>query len=165
MPPRLYWADTPELSGRLCITRRPRGGGHLRADVASWRDCGIDVVVSLLEADEAERLDLGGEGRACVSLGLAWVSFPVADFAVPALIEAAAATIDALARQMAAGRSLAFHCYASRGRSPTLAACVLVRRGLSADDAVARLSAARGHAIPETVEQRRWIADYARSIG
>ena len=49
------------------------------------------------------------------------------------------------------------HCYASVGRSPTLAASVLVTLGMSAAEAWREIQRARGTEVPDTVAQRRWV--------
>ena len=38
--------------GRLAIVPRPRGGDWLEDEVRAWREAGVDIVVSALEADE-----------------------------------------------------------------------------------------------------------------
>lgn len=164
MEPRLYRVVAPELKGQVVITRRPRGFEFLDDDVASWRAQGVNVVVSMLERHEAAALGLDQQGAICARHGIEFVSVPVADFAVPPSIEAVRTIVDGLVAHLEAGRSVALHCFASRGRSPTLAAAVLVQQGLSADDAVARLAFARGLHVPETRQQRQWIDDYARAL-
>jgi hypothetical protein len=44
------------------------------------------------------------------------------------------------------------------GRSPLLLACILVSRGLAAEDAWKAIGTARGLPVPDTVEQREWLA-------
>jgi len=43
------------------------------------------------------------------------------------------------------------------GRSGLIAAGALVTAGMSADKAIEVVSAARGHAVPETAAQDQWI--------
>ena len=161
MNPALYFAETPGYCGRIAISGRPRGGAALDHDVASWRARGVDVVVSLMAEDEAARLGLADEGLVCGRHGITWMSLPIADFTVPPSIDVAVPTIERTAAAMTAGKGVVFHCYAGRGRSPTLAACTLVHRGMAPLDAIDRLSIARGHPIPETAAQRQWIVDFA----
>jgi protein-tyrosine phosphatase len=71
-------------------------------------------------------------------------------------------TAAAIRAHLAAGRGVAVHCYAGLGRSPLLAAMVLIDHGLDATEAIARVSRARGAAVPEMPEQHTWLADYAR---
>jgi protein-tyrosine phosphatase len=163
MSPTLYWVPTPEVTGRIAITRRPRGFQYLDEDIASWRTRGIDVVLSLLAADEALSLGLDQQGTLCTRHGIRYLSFPMPDFSAPLSQESVEPIIQDLAATVRSGLTAAVHCHASRGRSPTLAAAVLIELGLTADDATARLSLARGLAVPETHEQRLWIANFERS--
>ena len=59
----LFWVPGP-WRGRLAIARRPRGGDWLDDEASAWRQADIDVVVSLLENDEAAQLDLLRERQA-----------------------------------------------------------------------------------------------------
>lgn len=160
MTPRLYPVALSEFKGRLAITRRPRGFEFLAADVANWRAAGIDSIISMLEEGEASEIGLEDEGAACMAQGLRFVSAPVTDFGLPAAIAAIEPVIVQLAGELKAGRYLAFHCFASVGRSPLLAAATLVNAGLSADTALARLSTARGMRVPETEAQTQWVYYY-----
>ena len=47
------------------------------------------------------------------------------------------------------------------GRSGLVAACLLVMKGWSPRAAVEKVTAGRGIAVPETVEQRHWLDHYA----
>jgi protein-tyrosine phosphatase len=164
MEPWIKWVDAPELNGRVAIIRRPRGGKFLNRDLASLRDRGITTIVSLLADVEIQDLELDRAADACRAAGITFVWLPIDDFGVPASATAAREAIEQIAAIVQGGSAAGFHCYASRGRSPTVAACVLVKMGLSSDDAVQRLSAARGHVVPETETQRQWIAKFEQEL-
>jgi hypothetical protein len=55
MPDTIFWIDGP-WRGRLAIVTRPRGGDWLEDDMTSWRRAGLDLIVSLLTADESAEL-------------------------------------------------------------------------------------------------------------
>jgi protein-tyrosine phosphatase len=164
MEPWIKWVSTPELPGRVAITRRPRGGEFLDRDIATLRDGGLTMLVSLLAEAEALELGLDRQGDTCRAAGLAFVHVPVRDFGVPGSFDVALAAVDQIAAGISQGGAAGFHCYASRGRSPTLAACTLVRLGLSSEDAIARLSTARGMPVPETETQHQWIAEFETRV-
>jgi hypothetical protein len=60
MTPDLFWIVAP-WRGRLAIATRPRGGDWLEDELKGLRRAGVDVVVSLLETNEADQLDLVNE--------------------------------------------------------------------------------------------------------
>lgn len=53
---QIYRLQAPK-AGRLAIMPRPRAGGWLEDEIASWKESGVDVVVSLIE--RAEIIELG----------------------------------------------------------------------------------------------------------
>ena len=147
----IYWV-TP----RLAILARPRPGDWLQDEVASWREQGIEVVVSLLEIHEELELGLTDEAAICEEAGLHFVALRIADRGVPVDVTAVAGLVDQLAN-----RVVGVHCRAGVGRSALFAACVLVAQGLDADEALTRIAGARGVEVPDTEEQREWVRRFA----
>jgi predicted protein tyrosine phosphatase len=154
--PDLFWIPGP-WRGRLAIAARPRGGDWLEDEANGWRHAGIDVIVSLLEADEAAQLDLVGEAKAADANGIRFISFPIPDRGVPASAPAAASLIADVAGVLAEGRNVALHCRQGIGRSGLIAAGVLAASGMSPTRAIEVVSSARGLTVPETSEQRLWV--------
>jgi len=159
----LFWIPGP-WRGRLAIAARPRGGDWLDDEASAWRRAGINVVVSLLEDEEAAQLDLVDERQAAEGRAIGFVSFPIPDRGVPASTEAAIEVIARIAAQLEAGKNVAVHCRQGVGRSGLIATGVLMNSGLQAEEAMDAVSSARGIAVPETVEQRRWIEQLASSV-
>jgi protein-tyrosine phosphatase len=156
MKANLFWIPGP-WRGRLAIAPRPRGGDWLGDEASAWRRAGIDVVVSLLEDDEAAELDLDDERQAAENQAIRFISFPIPDRGVPASTEAALSTIGAITAQLDAGKNVAVHCRQGIGRSGLVASGLLMISGIKADEAMRIVSSARGISVPETPEQRRWI--------
>jgi hypothetical protein len=52
-------------------------------EVRSWSQAGIAVLVSLLEEEEIEELELGGEPGLTTNAGIEFVAFPIKDREVP----------------------------------------------------------------------------------
>ena len=78
----IYWIDGG-WSGHLAILLRPRGGDWLEDEVRSWRQTGVDIVVSLLTAEEIADLQLAQEAELSQRHGVRFLSFPIADRGVP----------------------------------------------------------------------------------
>ena len=155
MTPDLFWIPGP-WRGKLAIAARPRGGDWLQDESRGLRRAGVDVIVSLLEEDEAAQLDLAGEAKAVEANGLRFISFPIPDRGVPASTPAAVSLMASIAGALEEGKNVAVHCRQGIGRSGLIAAGVLMTSGLSPQQAMEAVSSARGLAIPETPEQRSW---------
>jgi len=160
MGTELYWVDGP-WPGKLALAARPRGGDWLADEIADWRRAGIDTVLSLLTPDEEGDLDLQNEGTEVRTQGLEFVSLPIPDRQVPASEASITSALERLDTTLRSGKNAVIHCRQGVGRTGLVAACLLVTKGLNPETAVRNLSAARGVAIPETPEQRRWIDHYA----
>ena len=156
MKPKLFWIPGP-WRGKLAVTSRPRGGDWLDDEIKSWRKAGLDVVVSLLEKDEAAEFELGAEGEVAESKGIRFVSFPIPDRGLPASTQEALSLFSALATELERGKNVAVHCRQGIGRSGLIAAAVLFASGMGVDNALEVVSAARGEAIPETAVRLQWI--------
>jgi protein-tyrosine phosphatase len=117
----------------------------------------VDLVVSLLEDEEAEQLELEFESDASASNGVRFVSFPIPDRGVPVSTRDALALLRDIVRALDHGKIVAVHCRQGIGRSALIAAGALVTAGITADQAISVVSAARGQPVPETAAQHRWI--------
>jgi protein-tyrosine phosphatase len=147
--------------GRLSTMPRPRGGEWLDDEMASLRREGVDMIVCLLTLDERAELELTGEPDAAQRAGIEFVHFPVVDFGVPDHTEVRP-LLERLNQRLAEGGYVAVHCRGGIGRSSIIAGAILASQGNSAEDAWAMVSQARGIRVPETDEQRQWLADHIR---
>ena len=160
MPNKLYWLDE-KWPGRVAMAARPRGGDWLRDEIADWKRSGINTVLSLLEPAEEKDLDLRDEQAEVQRLGLEFLSFAIPDRDVPRSEEKLAQALEKVDRALSNGKNVLVHCRQGVGRSGLVAACLLVRKGMSPGAAVEKISAARGVAVPETELQREWIDHFA----
>lgn len=158
-----YWIPTP-TPGRLAVSARPRGGDWLENEVAGWKRTGANVAVSLLTSEEETEFDLSSEADLARASGIRFESLPVPDRGVPASREAVAELVGRLAADLTAGKTVVVHCRQGIGRAGLLAAAVLTALGLDVDAAFRTIEAARGRPVPETAEQRRWVAEFATRL-
>jgi protein-tyrosine phosphatase len=163
MRTELYWIDGPWL-GHLAISSRPRGGDWLEDEVRSWRQDGIDVVVSLLTGDETTDLDLTQEAELCRVHGLQFLAFPIVDRSVPSSRRATLDFVEKLDNTLTEEKNVVIHCRQGIGRSALIAACLLVLTGMDPETAFQRVSAARGVSVPETPEQRDWVIEFSKKL-
>ncbi len=161
--PDLFWIPGP-WRGRFAVTTRPRGGDWLEGEAIGWRRAGIDVVVSLLEDEEETQLDLQAERKAAEASGIRFISFPIPDRGVPASLPDAVTLIASLSDALETGKNVAVHCRQGLGHSGLIAAAVLANSGLSPDQAIEVVSAARGQTVPETASQRSWVESVPRAV-
>jgi protein-tyrosine phosphatase len=144
----------------LAIVLRPRGGHGLRDELLAMQSKGIEVLVSLLEEEEAEMLDLAEEGPLAEQIGLQFLSFPIPDTHIPHQTAAFRVFVAGLADRLRAGESIGIHCRGSIGRSTLTAACALIHLGWEPNAALEAIEAARGCPVPDTEEQEEWILRY-----
>lgn len=163
MRSNICWIDQPNGS-RLGIMARPRAGDWLDDEIALWRDDGVAAVISLLEPEETEELDLGREAELCRRNGIEFHAFPIPDRGVPDYRAAARIALSAC-EMTVRGQPTAIHCRAGIGRSSLMAGAVMVCSGVEPAKAFEAIASARGTSVPDTEEQRQWLFDFAAGLG
>jgi protein-tyrosine phosphatase len=159
----LHWVNGP-WQGKLALAARPRGGDWLADEIGAWQKDGIATIVSLLERQEELDLDLTAERDQVEKHGMKFLSFAIPDRDVPASQAGLGKTLDIMHRELIAGNSVVLHCRQGVGRTGLVAACLLISDGLGPQEAIERLTSARGVEVPETAKQRRWIIDFADAL-
>ena len=158
MRTEVYWLPDGPWPSRLGIVPRPRGGDWLADEVRSWKASQIDVVASLLTSEEAAELDLQAEEALAREEGLEYYAFPIPDYSVPRSRADLLRYLSRLAEALELGKNVAVHCRAGIGRSSIVVASLLVAAGLEPEEAFRRIEKARGRPVPDTPEQREWVA-------
>jgi protein-tyrosine phosphatase len=118
------------------------------------------VIVSALTPDEIEELALAEEQSCCDAQGVIFYSFPINDRSVPVSLSKFNEFLGSLNSELHKGLPIAIHCRAGIGRSSLIAACLLIKQGFVAEDALRLIEEARGVPIPDTQEQRDWIKEF-----
>ena len=133
----------------------------LAGDLAPIRAWPAALLISLIEDREFASLGVADLGQAARSCGLAWCHLPIPDMQPPgAEFDEAwpdlSGRIDQVFRR---GESIVLHCAGGLGRSGTVAALLLIDRGIPAADAMKLVRAARPGAI-ETASQEVYLSGY-----
>ena len=121
------------------------------------REAGIDLLVSMLETDEAAELGLQEESDAAGESGLSFIRFPIPDGGVPQSAGEFKELLSRLEDKLAAGKRTGVHCRACIGRSSVVTVSLLVRSGVPHDAAWKQVENARGYIVPDTDEQKACV--------
>jgi len=146
--PKLFWIPGP-WRGKLAVASRPRGGDWLDDEINGWRKAGLDVVVSLLEKDEAAQFELDHEGDVAESKGVRFVFVPDSGPRRACIHTRGAFSIQHDFCRARSGQKRRGALPARDRAFGLIAAGVLLASGMGVDKALAVVSAARGETIPE----------------
>jgi len=164
VPSGIHWVSGP-WRGKLGIGARPRGDDWLVEDIERWRGEGIDVILSLLTAEEEEDLGLLKEANVAKTHGIIFVSLPIGDMQVPGSQQQLAGVLAMISAELSSGRNVFIHCRQGIGRTGLVAACLLVKNGWTPENAMRHLTSVRGLPVPQTEEQREWVFDFSKDEG
>lgn len=131
---------------------RPRGDDWLEDEINYLKNNNVAVLVSLLEKDEIYDLKLDLEEELCVTKNITYINFPIPDRDVPKQNDKTDQLVDVLTTKLNEGHSVVVHCRMGIGRSSIIAASILLRAGLKADDIIANICKIRGLKVPDTDE-------------
>lgn len=147
-------------SGRLILSGHPAALPGLSAEqaVAHYARLGARTLLTLLRPEELRALALEHLQALCTLNGLEWQHAPITDHQAPDPgFESWWAThAPRLHQQLDQGAAVAIHCWGGKGRTGTIAARILVERGLAPDAAMAAVRACRPGAI-ETAVQAEYV--------
>jgi protein-tyrosine phosphatase len=159
MKAEIFW-----INNHLAIMPRPRSGDWLEDEIDSLKSEGVTVIVSLLQKDEIEELDLESEESVCKSKNVLFLSFPIIDRQTPHSIQESVKFSHKLKELLENGEKIVIHCRQGIGRSSLIAACLLVLQNVSVEEAFEKISIARNCSVPDTYEQIEWVKYFAGFI-
>lgn len=138
---------------------------HLATDIEAIRDWGASVVVTLVQSQELELLNVEGLGEAVREQGMEWLHLPITDGGVPDdAFEVAWWDAGPRLRELLAdGGRVLLHCRGGLGRTGVIAARLLVEAGVAPQEAIKNVRAARSKTI-ENATQERYVLGLAPAI-
>lgn len=148
--------------GILILAAQPAKFGSVKQALEAYHGAGARLLVTLLPDHELNALGLQAVRESCEATGLPWAHCPIEDFSAPGLEfergwRGIASRVHSLLDR---GEGVALHCRAGLGRTGTVAARVLMERGLSAKDAIHLVRQTRSGSI-ETAAQEDYLQHYA----
>lgn len=130
----------------------------ISTDIQTILTWGATIVLTLLEEQDMQDLNVSNLGTCISNAGLKWFHLPIKDYSIPtSSFERQWKTISKdLRAHLKAKNNILIHCNAGLGRSGTIAAKLLVELGFDAKDAIQQVRTTRPGAV-ETSEQFDYI--------
>jgi protein-tyrosine phosphatase/nicotinamidase-related amidase len=161
---RLNWLkveDSPlsKLGLTICPGRVDRGR-NLALDLQTMVDEGVSTIVGCLTSREMDWLDVPDLMAEARKLGIEYIHEPFLDQGVPG-VETMENLVEIIDKRISSGRKTIIHCVAGLGRSGTVAASLLVKKGYSADESIRLVRESRGPRAIESKAQEMFVRDFA----
>jgi len=164
---KIYWIpeEFSKTPGKLGITPSP---GSLResteAALHSLKQQGVYRLICLQESFELQRFEppetLKDRALAVKQAGMRFTHEPVEDFQAPTLSQVQR-VVDGILQDLESGKNIVVHCWAGLGRAGTLAACVLVAKGMHATGSIEMVRWCRSPGAIQSEAQEKIIHRFA----
>ena len=151
----------PDVPGKLFRSPMPGRYRELSADIEEIESAGIDLIVCLAEEEEIQRKSPEYlQWLRSYSQFFSIPPFPIADYKAPdkERYSEYAKFIEQIAESLLGGKRILIHCGAGKGRTGMVAICVLMKLGLSLDEAISNVR--KAGAGPEVPKQWELIRRY-----
>lgn len=155
----IFW-----ITDSLATMPHPRGNDWLEDEIISFKNFGVDVIVSLLEPNEIIELELEKERSFCRQYEIEFLNFPVSDFQTPESSEETFSFVKKLNNFILEKKKVGIHCRQGIGRSSIIAACILILQGINIENAFALISEKRQCKVPDTQAQIDWVKNFAQKF-
>lgn len=155
----IYW-----ITENLAIMPHPRGNDWLEDEIASFKEFGVDAIISLLEPIESYDLEITKEEYWCKEKGILFLHFSIPDRDIPTYFDEAKIFIKKICELMNEGKKISIHCRQGGGRSSMIAASILILQGFSVETAFELIKEKRGCQVPDTLKQIDWVKNFAEKI-
>lgn len=142
------------IEGKLAGSARPGGDGPEESDLQFLQSQGIRAIVTLCHRQSSPEL--------LEKYGLMSKYLPVDDFKAPSL-ELVEKAVGYIERRLENNQPVLVHCRAGYGRTGTILACYLVKRGMPPSQAIAEVRRARPGSV-EVKSQERTVQQYYRKL-
>jgi len=154
----IYWIDQIE-NCRIGISARPQGFEQLEAEISQLCHQNINLIVSLLEANEIEEFGLSKEEFYCKKYNIKFESLPIRDNFIPGF-QRFVDKIDRVFLEINSIENFVIHCNHGLGRSGLFVAGLLLKSGMNLDRALETIELRRGFRCPSSPSQMRFIKSY-----
>ena len=136
----------------------------LEADITAIRAWGANILVSLMEREEMREYGVHEIPARARKRGIQHLHLPIPDMYVPEheFELAWRHAGPALHQELQRGGKVVLHCYAGLGRTGTIAARMLVESGLTPEEAIRQVRAARPGAIQTRLQEQHVHTFHAR---
>ena len=156
------------LDGRLIAGEYPgdRYETPARAKIGALLDAGVTTFIDLTEPHELAPYERHVEEMARArGMGVKYRRLPIQDVSVPKSAAVMHEILDQIDAALDSGGVVYVHCWGGVGRTGTVVGCHLVRRGMTGDEALARVAElfrhmekySRRRRSPETEEQEAYV--------
>lgn len=134
----------------------------LRTDIETVADWGASIVVTLMEAQEMDELQVKALPDVLQEHGIGWVHLPVVDGGMPSthFERQWRRVAQGLHERLLHGERLLVHCKGGLGRTGTIAAMLLVELDVDVEEAIGAVRAVRPGAIENEAQE-----NYVRAFG